>query len=41
MLVGSSRRKLNVSVKWDGAIVFCGVNLKTANSLSDQNLYST
>ena len=27
MLVGSSRRKLNVSVKWDGApAVFCGVN---------------
>ena len=27
MLVGSSRRKLNLSVKWDGAfIVFCGVN---------------
>ena len=27
MLIGSSRRKLNVSVKWDGApAVFCGVN---------------
>ena len=27
MLTGSSRRKLNVSVKWDGApAVFCGVN---------------
>jgi len=27
MLVGSSRRKLNVSVKWDGApAVFCGIN---------------
>ena len=27
MLVGSSRRKLNLSVKWDGApAVFCGVN---------------
>ena len=27
MLVGSSRRKLHVSVKWDGApAVFCGVN---------------
>ena len=27
MLIGSSRRKLNVSVKWDGApAVFCGIN---------------
>ena len=27
MLTGSSRRKLNVSVKWDGApAVFCGIN---------------
>ena len=27
ILVGSSRRKLNVSVKWDGApAVFCGIN---------------
>ena len=27
MLTGSSRRKLNVSVKWDGALsVFCGIN---------------
>ena len=27
MLIGSSRRKVNVSVKWDGApAVFCGIN---------------
>ena len=27
MLTGSSRRKVNVSVKWDGApAVFCGIN---------------
>ena len=27
MMLGSSRSKLNVSVKWDGApAVFCGIN---------------
>ena len=42
MLTGSSRRKVNVSVKWDGAPVQYSVVsiLRTAGSLLDLNLYS-
>ena len=42
MLKGSSRSKVNMTVKWDGApAVICGINPETADSLWAQNQYST